>query len=397
MNLLKHTILGMVSGILLGLFFSDVARYISFIGVIYLTLIKTLAAPIVFFSLVTTLPSIKIQQYYLIVRFIKISLILTILVLLMVTIVAYLLDLSNVIKYSTSDIIYRKELLLSSNHNLKSIDLTHAFASNTFLQLIFLAITVSTTLGLLGKKSKIILDKLKLLRHFLFKIVSLVIKFSPYGIASLIASSISVQKASLLFLTSKIIISLIISYTIYYIILSVIITKFGKTSSAFFLKNSLKYQLEAFVSGSSKISLPTALAVIKNKMGVPKKIADLILPLASSTNMQGLSIYMSVISLALIQLSGQEITLSYFMNIALFSTIGSIGAAGINGGALIILPSLLVALQIPKEYISIIYMIEPIMSGLRSATNITSDAVITLLVDKSNENFLKNTNQTKGA
>jgi len=375
----------MVIGILLGSFFKDLVPYISFIGKIYVWIIRFLSVPIIFFSLITILPTIKAVRYGSFWFFIKISFILTVL--------AVLLAAGMVCIFLWSDILSLgyKEFYHTASSPIEFKDVAiKILKGNILLYAMLIAVISSYVLSKAGESKKEILNILMVWRNFLFAIVGFFIKLSPFGILALIASSVSSSDINIFPLALKIVGVLIGAYALYYTILLIIVSRFGKVSFKVFMMGSGPYQMQAFVSGSSKLSLPTALDFLKNNMKVEKNTADLVLPIASAINMQGLSIYIAITTLIFMKILGQDITVNYFLIIAIFATFGAIGVAGVNGGGIIILPLLLSLLRVPLEYISIIYMIDPIINGVRSAINITGDSVIVLLVNRYEKNNFSN-------
>jgi hypothetical protein len=123
--------------------------------------------------------------------------------------------------------------------------------------------------------------------------------------------------------------------------------------------------------------------VCLNKMGISKNSTSFVLPLGAAINMDGMAIYLGICTMFFVQIYGIQLTTVDYIIIMLTSTLGSIGAAGIPGGTLIMLPMVLSALNLPIEGIAFIAGIDRVLDMMRTTINITGDATITLIIDSS--------------
>jgi Na+/H+-dicarboxylate symporter len=154
-----------------------------------------------------------------------------------------------------------------------------------------------------------------------------------------------------------------------------------------FYRKILETQSFAFSTSSSKATLPTAMRVANERMGVSKSSTSFILPLGASINMDGTAIYLGICSLFIAQATGISLTAHQYLILILTSTLGSIGAAGIPGGSLMMMTMVFSSVGLPATGIGVIAGIDRILDMLRTTVNITGDTVITLLVDKSEGTF----------
>ncbi len=122
-------------------------------------------------------------------------------------------------------------------------------------------------------------------------------------------------------------------------------------------------------------------------MGVSKSVSSFVLPLGASINMDGTAIYLGICALFFAQATGVELHANQYLIIIFTSTLASIGAAGIPGGALIMMGMVLTSVGLPPEGIALIAGVDRILDMRRTTVNITGDAAITLLVDKSEGNL----------
>ena len=99
-------------------------------------------------------------------------------------------------------------------------------------------------------------------------------------------------------------------------------------------------------------------------------------------NMDGMAIYLGICSIFFAQVSGIDLAFHDYMIIVLTATVGSIGGAGVPGASMVMLPMILTAAHIPIEGVALIAGIDRILDMIRTTINITGDATVTLIIDK---------------
>jgi Na+/H+-dicarboxylate symporter len=172
-----------------------------------------------------------------------------------------------------------------------------------------------------------------------------------------------------------------------YILFGVMIVFFGRMSPMPFYRKMVEPQLLAFSTSSSKATLSTAMRVVNERIGVSKSSTSFVLPLGASINMDGTAIYLGICALFFSQAYNVPIDFHHYLVLVLTATLGSIGAAGIPGGSLIMMGMVLTSVGLPMEGIALIAGVDRILDMLRTTVNITGDSVITMLVDKSEGTF----------
>ena len=139
----------------------------------------------------------------------------------------------------------------------------------------------------------------------------------------------------------------------------------------------------AFATSSSKAALGTAVTHVHERMGVSEANANFILPLGSSINMDGTAIYLGICAVFFAQAYGIHLDFSQYLMLMLTCTLGSIGAAGIPSGSIIFMGMVLGSVGLPLDGIGIILGVDRILDMIRTTVNITGDAAVTVLVDRS--------------
>ena len=387
----KQVLIGMILGIVVGITFREDASYVRPIGDIFIRLVQMMITPLIFLSLVGGLTSItdKKSLSRLASKAIFAFLITTSLAITIGIVAATLFQPGADIPASA---IHSGAFTLPSNVD-KSINLTklisdvvpnnalNALVSGQILQVVFFSIFTGIILNMMGKESEPIVHAIQICTKLVFKMISVVMHAAPYGAFALTATVVGKQGFGLFSNLITLLIAFFSAMTLQYLVFGLLIAVFGRISPFPFYKKSLEYQAIAFSTSSSKVTLPVTMEVCSTKMGISKNNSSFILPLGAAINMDGMAIYLGICTIFVTQIYGLELQFIDYVTIILLSTVGSIGAAGIPGGTLIMLPMLLTAFNLPIDAIALLVGIDRILDMVRTVINITGDATITLIVD----------------
>lgn len=138
----------------------------------------------------------------------------------------------------------------------------------------------------------------------------------------------------------------------------------------------------AFSTSSSNASLPTALAVAKERLGVSPSTAGFVLPLGTTMNMSGTALYEGCVVLFVAQVFGIDLSFGQQVSLLLLSVLSAVAVAGIPGGSLPLIAGLLATFGIPPAGIGIVLGADRFLDMLRTMTNVGCDAVTAVIVDE---------------
>ena len=141
----------------------------------------------------------------------------------------------------------------------------------------------------------------------------------------------------------------------------------------------------AFTTATSNATIPLSIDTLDKKIGVSKKISSFTIPLGATINMDGTSIMQGVAVIFIAQVYGMELTPAQLLTVIATAMIASIGTAGIPSVGLIMLAMVLTSVGLPTDGIALIMGIDRILDMLRTAVNITGDAVCTTIVSSQNK------------
>lgn len=271
--------------------------------------------------------------------------------------------------------------------NVIPTNVIKAMADDQILQVVVFAVFVGVMLNKLGDNVRNLTAIVQQCAQLVFKMIETIIQFSPYGVFALISWVVGTQGLEVLKALLMLVFVVMGALLTQYLLFGVMIVVFGRMSPIPFYKKMLEPQLLAFSTSSSKATLSTAMRVVNEKIGVSKSSTSFVLPLGASINMDGTAIYLGICALFFSQAYGVPIDAHHYLILVLTATLGSIGAAGIPGGSLIMMGMVLTSVGLPLEGIALIAGVDRILDMMRTTVNITGDSLITMLVDKSEATF----------
>lgn len=385
MKLWQKNIIAIILGSIVGIIFKQHVSELRVIGELFINITKMVSVPLIFFILIKTITDFygKINVGSVIFRSIKAFTITGILAILISGSVALLMLETN---YSNSTISndYSGDIF-----NLSQIT-SYLFPTNFFIpfledkvvQVVLLSVFISYALLTSNKAPKVVFKFIEEITNMLLRMIELVIELTPYAIFSYsawLAGSLNIE-AIIGF--SKLFYIIILSYGVLLTLLWLYIGLILKINPSKFFRKSLEYQVFALSTGSSKASLAFTLSQGVNQLGISPSKANILIPLGASINMTGLAVYLSSSAIFLAHSYNIELDLARYGIIFVISFVGPIGAAGLAGGALLIMPMLLSSIGIPFEALVLVVAVDPIINGVRTAMNITGDVVVALIIDK---------------
>ena len=258
-----------------------------------------------------------------------------------------------------------------------------AMVEDNILQVVVFALFIGIALVQLGEKTRNIAVLMQSSADLVFKLIEIIVRFSPYGVFALISWAVGTQGFDILYALLKLVGTVLGALFAQYLLFGVMVVVFGRMSPLPFYKKITEAQLLAFSTSSSKATLSTAMRIVNERMGVSKSTTSFVLPLGTSINMDGTAIYLGITALFFAQAYGVSLDAHHYFILVLTATLGSIGAAGIPGGSLIMMGMVFTSVGLPLEGIALIAGIDRILDMLRTTVNITGDSLITMLVDKS--------------
>ncbi len=257
-----------------------------------------------------------------------------------------------------------------------------AAAQGDMLAVMFFSLMVGIGIALSpAEKIEPLVKTLEGLYEVVMRLIELAMRLAPYGVAALLFTltarfGLPVLKP-LLGYVSVVLGGLCLHQFVTY---SFLVRYLAGLNPRFFFRQISEVMMTAFSTSSSNATLPTALRVTQEKLGVPRDIASFVLTLGSSANQNGTALFEGVTILFLAQFYGVELSLGSQALVVLVSVLAGIGTAGVPGGSLPMMVPILQSVGIPGEGIGIILGVDRILDMSRTVLNVTGDITAAVYV-----------------
>ena len=256
--------------------------------------------------------------------------------------------------------------------------------NSNMLQVIFFAILFGIAMVMLPKdKTVYVKGFFDGINDIILQIVDLIMMAAPYGVFALLAGLIVDfgASATLFIALAKYSLTVIIGLLIMiFLVYPLILRIFTKMKYKDFFRGIMPAQMLAFSTSSSAATLPVTMERCEDHLGVSEEVSSFVLPLGATINMDGTSLYQAVAAVFIAQVFGIELDLSQQLTIVLTATLASIGAAAVPGAGMVMLVIVLGAINIPVEGLALIFGVDRILDMLRTVVNVTGDATVATVV-----------------
>ena len=397
-----HILIGVLVGLLIGLYIkfnpsvigSDLIIYVAdLIADIFISSLKMVLIPVIFFSISVGIANLSSHKqssriWFLTFLFFFISMTL-----------AIILGLGSMNLFEPGRGM-SLSLFSEQLNNFHSSSIALPVFIKQFLSGIFVnplkamaegnilgVITFSMFVGLaIAKSGKEFFDIKKIFSSLLgitMKIVSWIVRFSPYGISALIIKLV-VQQSPELFITLSKFIMVIIGMTLFHgiVILPLMLYFFTKINLFVLWRGAREAIMTAFATSSSSATIPVTLRVVEKNLKVNSDIAGFVIPIGATMNMDGTALYEASAALFVANLSGIDLGASQQIIIFCTAMIGAIGAPGIPSAGMVTMAMVLQSVGLPLEALAILLPIDRLLDTFRTAVNVEGDIVVSLIVQK---------------
>jgi Na+/H+-dicarboxylate symporter len=253
----------------------------------------------------------------------------------------------------------------------------------SILPVIFFAALVGFAIVKLGDKVALARKLAAESSEITIQITRFVLELTPIGTFGLIAALVGGEGFAKLLPFGNFVIALYLACAVHIIVVySGLLAAHGLNPWTFFRGAAPGMQI-AFVSSSSFGSLPSSLRCVTHNLGVDKDYAAFAVPLGASIKMDGCgAIYPALCAVFIAQYTGVPLTAEQYLVVALASVLGSFGTAGVPGTAVVMATVVLSAAGLPLEVIGYLYAIDRVLDMMRTMTNVTGQMLVPVLVAK---------------
>lgn len=256
-----------------------------------------------------------------------------------------------------------------------------SLAEGEMLPVIVFALFVGIILAMLGNKVSTVSNFFSQFNDIMMEMTMIVMKAAPVGVFCLIAKTFAGIGFDAFVPMLKYMGSVILALALQcFVVYQILLFLFTGLNPLKFIKKFFPVMAFAFSTSTSNATIPLSIDTLYKKIGISKQISSFTIPLGATINMDGTSIMQGVAVVFIAQAYGIPLTPAAIATVIVTATIASIGTAGVPSVGLVTLSMVLSSVGLPTEGIALIMGIDRILDMLRTAVNITGDAVCTTVV-----------------
>jgi proton glutamate symport protein len=392
-NLVTQIFLGMLIGIAIGYFWKDAGANLKILSDIFLRLIKTIIAPLVFATLVVGIAGhsnlkqvgrmgLKAILYFEIATTLALAIGLLSINLTQVGAGASLSPEQAQVEKA------EKLLEQKKDHNvildIFPENIAKAVVEGNVLQVVVFSVLFAIGLSLVTKpgQRKTMLAFCESLSEVMFKFTDVVMKFAPFAVGGAMAYTVSSMGLGVLKDLLMLVLTLYGTLIAFVLLVFVPVGLIIKLPFKQFIKAVTEPVSIAFATASSEAALPKAFENMEHVMKIPNKVVSFVLPTGYSFNLDGSTLYLSLASVFIAQACGVDLTIGQQIYMCLVLMLTSKGVAGVRGASFLILVSTVSSLGLPVEKAFAILGVDVLMDMARTAVNVTGNCLATVVVAK---------------
>jgi len=251
------------------------------------------------------------------------------------------------------------------------------------LQVVIFAVIVGIALVTMAPtQSKPMLELLGSLQQVCMTVVRWAMWLAPVAVFGLMARLMTQLGVSALLGMANYVLTVLTGLALLFVFYLVIVAVIAKQHPLVFLKSTRELLLLAFSTSSSAAVMPLSIKTAEEKLNVRPSIAQFVIPLGATINMNGTALYQGVATVFLAQVYGIDINLGGMILVVALAVGASIGSPATPGVGIVILATVLSTVGIPPEGVALIIGVDRILDMSRTAINVAGDLVASQVMDR---------------
>ena len=382
LSLINRIVIGMIIGILLGIFVPQAAA-VGTIGTVFVSALKAIAPLLVFFIVLSALAQHKEGHETNMKSIVILYLFGTFAAALVGVLASFAFPITLTLTDSVSEIKAPEGIAsVLQTLILKIVDNpVNALMSGNYIGILSWAVIFGFAFRKADVSMKSVLQQVA---DATSHVVKVVISCAPFGIMGLVYTTVSENGVGVFASYGELIMVLLGSMFFVALVVNPIIVFFMIKENPYpivfrCLKDS---GITAFFTRSSAANIPVNMELCRD-LGLDEDSYSVSIPLGATINMDGTAVYMGVCALFVANVYGVPLTMNQMIMIMFTGTLASIGTAGVPGGGLIMLAMVLQSANLPLEGIALVAGIDRVLDMFRTTLNITGDAAVAVAVDHS--------------
>jgi proton glutamate symport protein len=384
----------MIAGAEFGYDVPDVAKKLQFLSEIFLRMIKTIIAPLLFSTLVVgiaghaDIKQIGRMGWKSLLYFEIVSTLALFIGLLAINIGKAGVGVVLPPNPDTTSI-YAVKAVTTSDFILHIFpeNIAKAVFEGQILQIVIFSIIFGIALAMVKEKYRTpMIHFSESLAEVMFKFTNIVMYFAPVAVFAAISYTIGHMGLDILYNLFKLLATLYVALIVFLLFVLFPVALFFRIPVRQFIKAVSEPATIAFATSNSESALPSAMESME-KFGIPRKIVAFVIPTGYSFNLDGTTLYLSLASIFVAQAAGINLPLDKQIVICFTLMLTSKGVAGVSRASLVILLGTVVSFGLPVEPVFIILGIDVLMDMARTCVNVIGNCLATAVIARSENEF----------
>ena len=384
----------MILGVEVGMDFPAFALETERFGKIFLRLIKTLVAPLIFATLVVGIAGhsnlkqvgrigLKSILYFEIVTTVALFI-----GLLAINIsqagIGVKVEARSADKEKSTELLAQKAEHKDHFVEIFPENISKAIGENQVLQVVIFSIIFAIGLGMVKHEQhkKTMLNFAESLSEVMFKFTDIIMFLAPLAVFGALASTVAKSGVDILYNLMKLVGTLYVALIVFVTCVLLPIALIAKIPIRKFIKAVTEPVTLAFATASSEAALPKALENME-AFGVPKKIVAFVIPTGYSFNLDGTTLYLSLSAVFVAQMCGVDLSIGQQISICIVLMLTSKGVAGVRGASFVILAGTVATMGLDPEKASVILAIDALMDMGRTSVNVLGNCLASAVIARS--------------
>jgi proton glutamate symport protein len=379
--------IGMAAGVALGIAYPNAMKAPAVLAIanVFLRLIKSIIAPLIFGTLVAGIAgtgSVKAMGRIGLKAIIYFEVATTIALFLGLATVNLLRPGAGMTLEKTTTetgVTQAPPSLASTLEHTFPQSIIDAMARGEVLQIVVFAFLFGAACAAIGARARPVVDFCQSLADIMFRYTKYVMYLAPLGVGAAMAYTVGKNGVSVLFNLAQLVLALYGALLIFVVVVFGISALVARVPLKAFLKASREPTAIAFSTASSEAALPLALENME-RLGVPQHIVAFVLPTGYSFNLTGSTLYLSLASIFIVQAAGMHMSIGQQLLMMLTLMLTSKGTAGVPRAAIVILAGTVMTFGLPAAGVSLLLGADALLDMGRTAVNVLGNCMATAVV-----------------
>ncbi len=388
-SLTAWILLSMVIGAEIGHDFQSVAVELRFLSQIFLRLITTIVAPLLFATLVVGIAghSNLRQVGRMGVRALIYFEVVTTFALLIGWVAISISRAGEGIVLQPTDATLQSQVPQTAPHTWQDTliqifpqNIARAVAEAQMLQIVVFSVIFAIALAMLDEeKRRPLLSFAESLAETMFRFTRIVMLFAPIGVGAAIAYTVGSLGVGILVNLAKLLATFYVAVAVFVVGVLLPVALIAKVPLKRFIAAVAEPVSIAFATTSSEAALPRAMQAME-RIGVPRQIVAFVMPTGYTFNLDGSTLYLSLTSIFVAQAAGIQLTIGQQFVMLLTLMLSSKGVAGVPRGAIVVLLGTISTFKLPVEPVLVILGIDAVLDMLRTSVNVLGNCLATVVI-----------------